>query len=431
MVYDLLYWNMGRLMRRALLIYIAAVLMCPSAEAKPAVSKKGLVYEASMRNGDQADKVIFGHGTKSGQFKKSVRMERWNGEASIEIAAPDALVDDDTAEVIGDELVVKDAKRGMYFKTFDDETFKFGLLLYEKPLVNSWTFNMAGHESFDFFFQPALANKNEDGSTWENSEWGGKRTRPADVNNSYAVYHKTKRDHVIGQTNYATGKFCHIYRPKFIDANGATAWGDINIENGQYTVSCPQSFLDSAVYPIKANDTVGYTTLGGSDDSGNVDLFYSWEANSNPSSSGTLTSMTMAYWHSGGTAKSKYALYSDDTGVSPNEPLNLITNSGTAEFTITRTTKPTSDLGTWTTANTGAASIVSGTKYWLATNNNDGSVNNAYDSGATAEVIAGSSLYSVFPPDPTTASFQASLKLSFYYTYTPSRRRRGNLVGMG
>lgn len=398
---------------------IVALMLVPSlAYAKPEFAKKGFEYVATARDGN----VIVGEKSTNTKFEKKIKFERWNGEESIEISAPIGLIDSDSAKEVNGELIIEDAKSGLYFKTHDEETFKFGLFFKSKPATNSFTFTMKNWENFDFFFQPPLANENPDGSTWENSEWGGKRTRPADVNNSYAVYHKTKRDHVIGQTNYATGKFCHIYRPKFIDANGATAWGDINIENGQYTVSCPQSFLDIAVYPVRANDTIGYTTIGASDDGGNVDLFYSWEANQNPSFNGTVTSMTMAYWEASGTALTKFALYSDDTTVSPNEPLNLITNSYSGStVTITRTSRPTSDLSTWTTGSTGPAYVYRGVKYWLATNNNNGAVQNAYDSGATAEVIAGGQVFAAFPPDPTTASFQASLRLSFFFTYTPAQ----------
>lgn len=403
-------------MKRALPLIL--LFLCSSAIAKPEIEAKGRAYEAKIGR-SSGDAVLIGEGSKSGSFKKRVKFTRWNGENSLEIEAPNGIINDDTPETVGGELLIKDSEKGMYFKTFDQDTFKFGLIFYSKPSTNTFDFVINGWEQFDFFYQPPLANENADGSTWENTPWGGKRNRPADVNCSYAVYHKTKRNHVLGETNYGTGKFCHIYRPRFIDANGDTVWGDIHIENGVYTVSAPQSFLDKATYPVKANDTVGYTSIGGSDDSGNIGLFYSWESTANAASSGTLTSMTMAYWLASGTGHSKYALYSNAAG-SPNTPNALITNSGTAEFTITRTTKPTSDLATWTTANTGAASIASATQYWLATNNDNGSINNAYDTGAADEVRVYLLPYGSFPPGTAATDFGASLRLSFYFTYTPA-----------
>jgi hypothetical protein len=86
--------------------------------------------------------------------------------------------------------------------------------------------------------------------------------RPENVVGSYAVYHKTKRDHVIGQTNYATGKAFHIYRPKVWDADGNEIWAELSYADGTLSVTVPQSFLDSAVYPVRVDPTFGYTSLG-------------------------------------------------------------------------------------------------------------------------------------------------------------------------
>lgn len=378
--------------------------------------------------GRNLDKVSFGNSKNPNKLESVFEFSVFGGEETLSLKFPKDYAGKPKNE--NGVLTVEDDDDGLYSTKHSDDVFKFGLILKKKPAKNSWTSTITGHENLDFFFQPALANENGDGSTWENSEWGGKRTRPADVNNSYAVYHKTKRDHILGQKNYATGKVAHIYRPKFIDANGAWVWGDINISNGEYTVTCPQSFLDSAVYPVKANDTFGYTTIGGSDDTGNVDLYYSWKSTSNPAGNGTLTSMTMAYWLASGTGHSKYALYTV-SGTTH----TLVASSGTSEFTIVRTTKPTSDLGTWTSANTGAASI-SNTQYYLATNNDNGNIQNAYDSGASDELRAELTAYSGFPNATLNVTFGASLRLSFYATYTPAasgsnRRSRMTTLGCG
>ncbi|MFA5014825.1 MAG: hypothetical protein WC549_04730, partial [Actinomycetota bacterium] len=80
---------------------------------------------------------------------------------------------------------------------------------------------------------------------------------------SYAVYHQTK-----GGMNdkdgkeYKTGKAFHIFRPHIIDAVGKETWGILHIENGIYSVEIPQDFLDKAQFPIRSNDTFGYTTVG-------------------------------------------------------------------------------------------------------------------------------------------------------------------------
>src|SRR3989339_1084063 len=84
--------------------------------------------------------------------------------------------------------------------------------------------------------------------------------RPENVVGSYAVYHKTKRNHKQGEENYRTGKVAHIYRPKIIDANGDWVWGEMRIHGNQLVVSVPQDFLDNGVYPITVDPAIGYTS---------------------------------------------------------------------------------------------------------------------------------------------------------------------------
>lgn len=237
------------------------------------VSGKQL-YKTSI--GVEADDVIIGDKI-SVDFKPQVTFTKWKDkkgdpENSLTIKVPAGLIASNTPTLVNGKVEVKDSKTGFYFNPDPDnvENFKFGLLLFEKPTTNTWSFQLEGWEEFDFFEQPPLANTEPDGSTWEDNGHG-RRKRPADVNGSYAVYHKTKANHIIGQTNYRTGKFCHIYRPKFIDANGNWVWADLHIENGIYTVTVPQSFLDTAATPIKANDTFGNTGVGGTGNGQNSD----------------------------------------------------------------------------------------------------------------------------------------------------------------
>ena len=49
-----------------------------------------------------------------------------------------------------------------------------------------------------------------------------------------------------------------------MDKNGKSVWCSLNIENGILTETIPQTFLDTAVYPIRINETFGYATIGGS-----------------------------------------------------------------------------------------------------------------------------------------------------------------------
>jgi hypothetical protein len=117
--------------------------------------------------------------------------------------------------------------------------YEYDVVLEEKPNKNTFDFDITSKE-LNFFYQPALTQQEID----EGAQ------RPENVIGSYAVYHKTKTGHRIGDKNYMAGKAFHIYRPKIIDANGAWVWGDLDIQGNKLTVTVPQQFLDDAVYPV-------------------------------------------------------------------------------------------------------------------------------------------------------------------------------------
>lgn len=86
--------------------------------------------------------------------------------------------------------------------------------------------------------------------------------RPPHVEGSYAVYATDQR---LNDT-YRNGKVCHIYRPIAHDATGKQVWCDLelNQQAGLLTVVVPQPFLNTAVYPVTVDPTVGYANAGAS-----------------------------------------------------------------------------------------------------------------------------------------------------------------------
>jgi len=209
-----------------------------------------------------------------------------------------------------------------------DTEFDIDFTLDKKPNTNVFTYKISGAEDFDFFYQPALTQVEIDEGA----------SQPENVIGSYAVYSKSKANHRVGSTNYATGKIMHIYRPKAIDANGVEVWAILDYTNGVLSVTVPQSFLDIAVYPVRVDPTFGYTTIGGarkllyagvsSDTSTTAGTVFTLGA------AGTVDSMT-AYTDSAfGTQKidTSYIVYRHDSGgadvhglVAIGETLNLST----------------------------------------------------------------------------------------------------------
>lgn len=137
-----------------------------------------------------------------------------------------------------------------------DGGFKVDILLNEKPSTNRFCYTIDGAENYDFFYQPPLTAEEITEGT----------SRPPEIEGSYAVYHKTLRDHVIGKENYATGKVLHIPRPQVWELGDEAnkVWADLSYDDGQLCVTAPQDFLDNADYKngVRIDPTFGYTTIG-------------------------------------------------------------------------------------------------------------------------------------------------------------------------
>ena len=157
----------------------------------------------------------------------------WKGEPGINIKY-------DMGEPTFTDRIKDRRKKEVFFETKADG-FEYGFILNEKPDTNTFCSTVENAEKYDWFKQPPLTQQEIDEGA----------SRPENVVNSYAVYHKTLKDHVVGQTNYETGKAFHRYRPQAVDANGSFVWGDSNYANGQICDTIPQDWLDNAVYPVK------------------------------------------------------------------------------------------------------------------------------------------------------------------------------------
>lgn len=177
----------------------------------------------------------------------------WKGEPGINIKY-------DMGEPTFTDRIKDRRKKEAIYETVDfgDGGFKVDVLLTEKPDTNRFCYTIEGAENYDFFYQPPLTEQ-------EKAEGA---VRPPEIEGSYAVYHKTLKNHVLGQENYATGKVMHIPRPQVWEIGNEEAtkqWADLSYENGQLCVTAPQDFLDKADYTngVRIDPTFGYTTVGG------------------------------------------------------------------------------------------------------------------------------------------------------------------------
>jgi len=159
---------------------------------------------------------------------------------------------------------------------------EWSMKLTDKPPINVFSMPIQS-ENLKFYYQPPLYEEYGFSEPFSNStffvnathvmefngtDWITTTYRPENVVGSYAVYHATKTPFHKSKEEaekYRAGKAFHIYRPKLIDAEGKTAWADLNIDEkrGVLTITLPQDFLDKAVYPVAIDPTFGYETVGG------------------------------------------------------------------------------------------------------------------------------------------------------------------------
>lgn len=225
---------------------------------------KGTHFELSIESD-----ILQGERVEIAKDKAQMTLKGWNDEYAISITPQIPSVQRGI-----DSPFNQHASRALFSKKMEFKSgavtafieplasttneFDIDFTLDSKPDTNVFEYKISGAEYFNFFYQPALTQQEiDDGAS-----------RPDNVVGSYAVYSKAKANHAVGSTNYATGKAFHIYRPKAIDANGVEGWAELNYANGVLSVTVPQDFLDTAVYPVRVDPTFGYTSIGGTSDGG-------------------------------------------------------------------------------------------------------------------------------------------------------------------
>ena len=279
--------------------------------------------------------------------------------------------------------------------TMEDGGMEINIHLAAKPASNVFTFQLENWQNLDFFYQPELTPE----------EIAEGAYRPENVIGSYAVYYKDHANHVLGQTNYATGKAYHIFRPKVYDDNGAEVWAQMSYAGGMLSVTVPQEFLDTANYPVVVDPTFGYTSNGASS-SGNNN-FLSGTQFALPDN-GTITKFSAEVHvqsvNADGLTQARAGIYLSSSNAriaSTSEVSTISTTDAFSDFTP--------DAGISLTADT----------YWLLIlgSSDIDQIGFGYDTDAS---VVGSRVAATYPNFPTTYSPSADndRKYSIYATYT-------------
>lgn len=319
---------------------------------------------------------------------------------------------------------------------YGDGGMKVDILLNSKPDTNRFCYQIEGWENYDFFYQPSLTEEYPDtanglgNDTWRVDPETGQRfefdivnavQRPEEIVGSYAVYHKSLRNHKSGETNYETGKVAHIPYPyvwEVGDEENKLRAEDFSIVDGEMCVTVQQDFLDTATYPVRVDPTFGYTTVGESTTLVADDRVLLM-GDQTLSESGTLDSMSMYRDLDTGANTWKMAIYN-----------NILYGEGPPDrpydADLVGETEEGEDFSDgWNTLSaSGIVSLTSGDiglAWWVEAGTSDTVY---YDVGANYAVGGQSLAYSGAAfPDPYDASdylFTAThdLLVSIYATYT-------------
>lgn len=373
-----------------------------------------VTVDASSNKGES--KVIFD------KANPGITISKWNGEAALKFKYPSI---NDTAIKSTDQKIEwasSTQKINSYpiaptakIDGMEDGGLEIEIILTSHPATNIFTFTLEGYENLDFLYQAPFNEEDHKGdprcvasteTQCFDANGNQTHTRPLNVVGSYAIYNKTKRDFRTNGINYQTGKAYHIYRPQATDANGIKAWCDLKYIAGNISITVPQKFLDTALYPVTIDPTIGSGGAGASADGINnyIGAIRSTApANGDGTTAGTYNIIATT---SAGTLTFMGAVYTDG-GSDPSGKGKI---SGNAAVSVT------GGKNTYSASISGLPAFVSGTDYYLSVN---GQANGTmyYDSGGTVWFKART--HSNDMPDPW-PSLEGSFSGTYaiYITYT-------------
>ena len=412
---------------------ILTILFCLIASAgytQEAILEVDTLYKQESYLGEELDKVVIGDekvvridATDSKDVKTyiepTIKFTKWNEEESPTLSYPTPTGMTDKTLIDGEGVRLYGGAEDFYFKQYDDQTMKFGLILNEIPDKSKivtidgveyyqWVFKLTGWENFDFLKQeifkddPKCVEVNINGKTYYriyHTDDDGYKQHEDKVDGSCVVYHKTKKNYEIGKTNYGMGRIGCIFRPQILDADGKfLGWANLDIKDGQYILSAETKLFD-AKYPIKFNDEFGYHPLSG----GTAD------ARSNRtgvalcslSANGTVTTISACLDDANWSGAAIYNITSGDPSTIKTSPAYLAGTSQTKLWKTYNVTDTALTSGDW------------GLCLWLA----DSNTFYYYDTDASYHIDWESGEFL----DPFVLQFtDSSRRMWIYATYTPS-----------
>lgn len=266
-------------------------------------------------------------GSRTDRFLPIINISKWNDEAWIAFNYEAMRIDREI--VVFDGAVADLNTEGVRWRSYvlpgSTKVLENEIYLDVAPPDNKIRLKITDSGNLEYLYQPvdlSIAIDRPDAVAY----------RPPNVQGSYAVYIRGKRDN-----KYKTGKLCHLYRWDVTDNFGKKYWCDpLRVEDGELIIGLPKE----CVYPIKAmgaGDTFGIQAEGASE--GGLENTISAAADS-PASDGTTTQISAFIRESNTNNEHDFqtAIYddSDDSlvGVSAELVASVTTTSAWHNFAI-------------------------------------------------------------------------------------------------
>lgn len=202
-----------------------------------------VVNDTTIRTVDTEFEVEAGDAEQL-DFYPQIKLKRWLNEFNFSIRPilPDYTVDE--LRTINGMVYARIGQVAFGFWVGTDETedgaqqtrgVRFEIVLLSAPGRNYLDFSV-NRKGVVLWHQPPLTQAEIDAGF----------IRPVNVVNSIAIYCSKKHN------QYKTGKLCHLYRPRLIDANDNRGWGDWSvIDQSTIRLTIPQDIINNAVYPLR------------------------------------------------------------------------------------------------------------------------------------------------------------------------------------
>lgn len=312
--------------------------------------------------------VVFGNDANDKDFEADVKFEFW-GEEWLSICEEGLK----GAEVFGDNKISLETPKktiewyqeekvlGYHKRDQFQSRLKWIIRFKKKPISKEYSFKLTNHERYNIRQNAPLQDIEHfevDGIKYVRGFCPVEKTIAVcleEANGCYTVYHKWKKNHVIGQKNYRTGKVMSIYLPYITDGIKG-AYCSLHIENGIYTATIPDEIYKDKNFQWEKshiNDTFGYATIGDNTVQLLADRVIASGLDS-PVNNGTATGIFIYCNSTSNTRDFRVGLYEDNSG-----PGALVGNE-----------KETSNPGLWVPEwhefATNSLSVVSSKSYWCA-----------------------------------------------------------------